>query len=428
MPLVQTFALPPPPGGETTGTAQWLRPALPLAAAVLLVSMVAQFRVPLLPAIGRELVMSPTQLGLVATTFAIGRLALDLPVGRLADRVDPLRLLGYAAGTTTIGSVMLAAAPSAGWVLASSLLLGAASATANTTGMTALSGSAPAARRGSAMALYSGSLLGGQALGPAVSGAIAGLRDWRVASYAAGVLGMVVAVGAAAWHRSDAHVAIERVTSEGGGDDVAELTPAQRAVLYSVGFSVFFTLGAMPQTLVPLIGAAAYDLRVSTIGFALGLGGLSRIVGAAVTGAVSDRISRRAALLPGLALQAGGVGLLAAGGGSGWWLAAIILMSLGSSGTAVGATMLGDRTHGTRLGQTLGRYRFAGDAGLVVGPGLAAFAYDNVGTGAAVALVTGVLAVSTVAAAIVLPETHAPRRAAAAAIEQARAESGGRDD
>lgn len=49
----------------------WVRPALPLAASVMLVSMVAQFRVPLLPDIGRDLAMSASQLGLVATVFAM---------------------------------------------------------------------------------------------------------------------------------------------------------------------------------------------------------------------------------------------------------------------------------------------------------------------------------------------------------------------
>jgi predicted MFS family arabinose efflux permease len=53
--------------------------------AVLGISMLAFFRVPLLPAIGQELSMSAAQLGLVTTIFAAGRLATDIPAGRLAD-------------------------------------------------------------------------------------------------------------------------------------------------------------------------------------------------------------------------------------------------------------------------------------------------------------------------------------------------------
>lgn len=387
----------------------WLRAALPLAASVMLVSMVAQFRVPLLPDIGRELAMSPSSLGLVATVFAVGRLALDLPVGRLADRVDPLKLLAFAAFAMGISSLALAYAPSAGWVLGSSLLLGMASATGNTTGMTALSGAAPAARRGSAMALYSGALLGGQALGPAVAGVVASLGTWRTAALAATALGLLVGAGTAAWRRRAGHVPLRRNTRQGAGDDIVELTGVQRGALYAVCFSVFFTLGAMPQTLVPLIGAIDEGLGTAAIGFAIGVGGVARMLGAAISGAVSDRVSRRAALLPALVLQAGGVALLAVGGGAGVWLAAIILMSLGSSGNGVGATMLGDRTHGSHLGRTLGHYRFWGDIGLVMGPALTAFVYERVGVGPAVALVSGVLVACAVVAGIVVPETYGGR-------------------
>lgn len=383
---------------------------MPLAVAVLLVSMASQFRGPLLPEIGRDLEMSATQLGFVATMFAVGRLAFDLPIGRLADRIDPLRLLAYAALGTALGSILLGAAPAPGWVLVSSLLLGAASATGNTTGMTALSGAAPASRRGTAMAMYSGALLGGQSLGPMVSGAVAGARDWRWASYSGALLGLVVAIGATLWHRRPGHVPLRRAPREFDTDGGPELTPLQRGVLYSVGFSVFFTMGSMPQTLVPLIGAADYDLPVATIGLALGLGGVSRLLAAAVSGQVSDRISRRAALVPGLTMQSAGVGLMAIGGTSSLWLAAIVLMSLGSTGAGVGATMLGDRTTGEKLGHTLGRYRFASDLGLVTGPALAAFVYDRAGRTTAVAMVAAVLLVCAIVATVVLPETYTSAR------------------
>lgn len=383
---------------------------MPLVVAVLLVSMASQFRGPLLPEIGRDLRMSATQLGLVATMFAVGRLTFDLPIGRLADRLDPLRLLAYAALGTAAGSIILGSAPSAGWVLGSSLLLGAASATGNTTGMTALSGAAPASRRGTAMAMYSGALLGGQSLGPMVSGAVAGLSDWRWAAFSAAVLGLVVAVGATLWHRRPGHEPLKRAPRDIDPADGPELTSMQRGVLYSVGFSVFFTMGSMPQTLVPLIGAADYDLPVATIGLALGLGGVSRLLAAAVSGQVSDRISRRAALVPGLTMQSAGVGLMALGGTASLWFAAIVLMSLGSTGAGVGATMLGDRTPGEKLGHTLGHYRFASDMGLVTGPALAAFVYDRAGRTTAVALVAVVLLVCAVVASIVLPETYTSAR------------------
>lgn len=382
----------------------WLRPVLPLAAFVLLVSTIAWVRVPVLPEMGVDLSLSPTELGWVVTAFGLGRLAMDLPAGRLADKVDPLRLFTLAALVMGLASGLLAAAPSLPWVLVAALLLGAGSATSNTTGMTAMSGSAPADRRGSAMALYSGSLLVGQALGPVIGGLAAAAGTWRTAATAAAGLGLLVAVGSALARRGGTGSRIERARRERPEPSGPPLSAVQHLVLFGVAFTVFFTIGAMPQTLIPVIGAEDLGLGSAAIGLALGAGGLSRMVGAGLTGAVSDRISRRAALLPCLVLQAGGVALLAVGDAAVWWLLAIIAMSLGSSGHAVGATMLGDRARPAELGRTLGRYRFAGDIGLVAGPVLAAWIFEVGGRGAAIATVCGVL-VAMVLAATTLPET-----------------------
>jgi MFS family permease len=188
-------------------------------------------------------------------------------------------------------------------------------------------------------------------------------------------------------------------------------------VVSAVGFAVFLTVGAMPQTVLPLVGAGELGLSVTAIGLALGLGGLARIVSAVAAGAVSDRISRRAALLPCLALQTAGVLLLAVDSGTAWWLAAIVLMSLGASAHAVAATVLADRTDPSSLGRSLGKFRFSADLGLVAGPAMAAVVYESWGRVAAVLVVAAVLLVVTAAAVLVLPETgaRADRRRAAQA-------------
>ena len=376
---------------------------------MLLLSTVAWFRVPLLPAIGDDLGMSPTALGWAVTLFGLGRLTMDLPAGRAADRVDPLRMFTLSALVLCAASALLAVAPAPGWVLLAGYLLGAASATGNTTGMTAVSGAAPPERRGSAMALYSGSLLIGQALGPALAGAVTTVGTWRTAAGTAAVLALAVGVGAAVTRRSGAGARLTRARRERPEPDGPPLTSVQQTVLFGVGFSVFFTVGAMPQTLLPLVGSHELSLSTAAIGYAIGAGGVARLLGAALAGGVSDRVSRRAALLPCLVLQAAGVGLLAVGDEIGWWLAAIALMSLGSSGHSVGATMLGDRAPGDALGRALGGYRFAGDIGLVTGPITTAAVYEIAGTTAAVVTVCSVLVVGTVAAAVLLPETG-PRR------------------
>ena len=286
---------------------------------MLLVSTVAWFRVPLLPAVGDELAMTPTGVGWAVTLFGVGRLAMDLPAGRLADRIDPLRLFTASALVLCVASALLAVAGAPGWVLPSGFLLGAASATGNTTGMTAVSGAAPAERRGTAMALYSGALLVGQALGPALAGV--------VTASAPGVPPPGPRrPGAGGRHRGGSlpprglGARLVRARRERQPPDGPPLT-SQQVVLFGVGFSVFFTVGSMPQTLLPLIGSGDLGLTTTSIGLALGAGGLARLAGAAIAGGLSDRVSRRAALMPCLVVQAAGVAVLAApegGPGGGW--------------------------------------------------------------------------------------------------------------
>ena len=119
--------------------------------------------------------------------------------------------------------------------------------------MTTMSGAAPPHRRGSAMALYSGCLLTGQALGPALSGAVAAVGTWRTSAATGALLGLAVTVVALTWETA--------AGTQGGAPSPRSrphgprLRPLERAVLSAIGFGVFFTVGAMPQTLLPLIGA-----------------------------------------------------------------------------------------------------------------------------------------------------------------------------
>jgi len=272
---------------------------------------------------------------------------------------------------------------------------------------------APKRRRGTSLAVYSTALLAGQALGPLAGGTIAAATSWRVAhAVAAGAC--VLLLAAVVWSHLRGGREPGRATPDASAADVPA-APAddggtasrqwrvQRAALLSVSFAMFFTVGAMPQTLLPLIGADL-SLPVGWIGAALGVGGACRLIGGFVGGVLADRVSRRAALLPGLVLQTVGVALVA-GPGVGWWLAGIVVMSLASWSISVGATVLADLAPEGHLGRQLGSFRFVGDVGLILGPLVATQLYDLSGRAAAVASVAVLLVVAAVWCAVSVPET-----------------------
>jgi len=385
----------------TTG---WREPSL-VSTAVLALTAVAFFRVALLPEFGRELSMSTFQLGVMTTVFAVGRLAADIPGGHYADRVSPASLFAISAGGVAMGSLVLGLSVVVLAVYSASFLLGISSATTNATGMTFFSNVGGANHRGTSMAVFSAALLGGQAVGPAAAGLISSAVGWRATMFvgtgAATLVALVLLMSRS--RRPPSPTSREPLQASRHDGKSPSLGPL--LVLQSVSFAVFLTLGSVPQTLVPIIGADELGLGTATIGLALGLGGLARFVGTFIGGRLSDRVSRKAALVPGLLVQGCGVALLAIEPSVATWLAAIVVMSLASYAVSVAATVLGDITDPSRVGTQLGRFRFVGDLGLIAGPLLVTGLFEGLGRVVAFLFVAGVLTAAALLSWRFLPET-----------------------
>jgi len=380
-----------------------------VSSAVLTLTAVAFFRVALLPQLGRDLSMSTFQLGVVTTVFALGRLAADLPGGLLADKMRARRLIALSAVGVTLGSLILGLSLSALAVYAASFLLGISSATTNATGMTFFSNVTDASHRGTSMAVFSAALLGGQAVGPAAAGLISSVGGWRFAMFVGAVVAGVVVPVLLMVRSRPPSTPVSVQSSDPASDDEGPRSLVPLLVLQSVSFAVFLTLGSVPQTLVPIIGANELGLGTAAIGLALGLGGLARLVGTLVGGRLSDRLSRKGALIPGLLIQGFGVALLALDPSVALWLTSIVIMSLASFAVPVAATIIGDITRPTRVGAQLGRFRFVGDLGLIAGPLVVTGLFDGVGREAAFLFVAGILVAAAVLSWRYLPETGGVR-------------------
>jgi predicted MFS family arabinose efflux permease len=381
-----------------------------LAGGVVLAVAVASFmRAPLLPDIGRDLTLTAADLAMITTAFAVGRLVMDLPAGRLADGLPPGQALAGTGVGVAISAALLGTAQSFAQALAGVFFLGVASALTNTTGMTLFATSAPYSRRGSAMAGFSMSLMTGQTLGPAVGGAIAGLAGWRASQTVA--VGIGVGVFAACLLVPAGRASRPADEPPARVDEPGGLSRSQAAALAAVPFAVFFTLGALPQTLLPVIGSGELSLSTAAIGIALGAGGVARFAGSAIAGGVSDRVSRKAALIPSLLGMAVGVLLLVPAPTLGTWLTAIVLLSVASSGIAVAATMIADRVPPATVGRRLGTFRFTGDFGLLAGPALTGLLYQHSGRVAAMLVTAGVLALCALGAGLLVSEPRGSLRA-----------------
>lgn len=378
------------------------RVSIAISAALFLITIAAFLRPPLLPDMGRDLDLTAIGLGALGSVFALGRLLADVPAGRLSDRIPPGRMMSMAAAMVFVGCVILALAPTSTLAFVSMLVLGAGSTWTLTTAQ-AFYATAPRSSRGAAMSVFAGSLLTAQAVGPVVGGALGTAFDWRVAI---GAGALVSAIAVVPFFRVTGTVAPHRASpaaAHGGNDDARPLVLGLIYLLPAVQFSIG---AAMVQTLVPIVADSDLGISAGIVGTALGVGGIARLIAALVTGRIMDTIGRRAAMVPGLALQVAGVAIFAFWEGPvGWWIS-IVLVSFGSIAVNVGTTLLADLSEGGRLGPRLGAFRFTGDGAFLVAPLLAGWLLDRSGRMVATLPLLALTTFVAVGCLIVIPETH----------------------
>jgi MFS family permease len=387
---------------ERTESANFRSRGVLIGGGVFLITIAAFFRVPLVPEIGRDFALSAFGIGALSSAFALGRVLTDMPAGRATDRVSVGPMLAIAALLVSVGSGVMAAAWNTPLVFVGSFLLGIGSSWTLTTAF-AYFATAPRRRRGIAMSMFAAAMLVGQAIGPTVGGWLGELTGWRPTLFiAAGGIGVVGFGFLGIRSLRVVPSAVER--RAGASTDLA--TPIVLRVIYSLPAIQFSIGAAINMTLVPLVADEDLGLGVAVIGLALGAGGIARLVGALIAGQLSDRVSRRAALIPGLILQVAGLAVFAyLGGRFGWWLA-ILLLALGSIPVNVGSTMLADLSEQGGLGERLGRFRFTGDATFLVAPLITGYLYEHGGRTIATLPLLAATVVVAVAAVIVLPETR----------------------
>lgn len=376
-----------------------------MGAGLFAITAIAFLRPPLLPAIGRDLGLSALGLGGLGSVFALGRLTADFPAGRFTDRSRPGTMMAIAAAMVAGGSLAFGLSPVAIVAFVAAFGLGIGS-TWTLTGSMAFFARAPRAGRGMSMSFFAAALLVGQAVGPALGGLMGSLWDWRVAM----VVGAVAAASLVPFFMRNPGVAPSAEQRDDSSEKGERVPKRILAVLYMLP-AVQFSIGAaMIQTLVPIVGDDELGLGAATVGLAIGLGGIARLVGALVSGRVSDGIGRKWALVPGLSLQLAGLLAFAlASGILAWWLA-ILGLTLGSVAVNVGSTILADLTPEGGLGRRLGAFRFAGDLAFLVTPVLSGALYELDGRLLGTLPLLALTATATLGSLMVLPETL-PRRA-----------------
>ncbi len=378
-----------------------------------------------LPLIGREdfgLSSSTAVVSFVAA-FGLAKAFTNLGAGTYASRLGRRRLLiaGWALAVPV--PLLIAIAPSWGWVVAANVLLGVNQGLAWSMTVVMKIDLVGPRRRGFALGVNEAAGYGGVALAAAATGWLASefaARDVLVVAGAA--IALVALVVSVAFVRDTAeHVALEQASHHSGNEEVAPpmreafpdaswRAPALRSA--SQAGLVNNLNDALAWGLVPLY-LAANGAGAGGIGLVAGLYPAVWGIGQIWTGHWSDRVGRKPLIVAGMLLQAAALGLLAAGSGA-VGAAAVAAAVLGAGTALVYPTLIAaisDAVTPVARASMLGVYRFWRDMGYVAGALIAGLVADALGFGGAIGVVAGLTAASGLWVVLDMPRAPVDRAA-----------------
>jgi MFS family permease len=350
--------------------------------------------------------------------FGLAKSLTNLAAGVGAERAGRRRLLiaGWLAALPV--PLLIAVAPSWGWVVAANVLLGINQGLAWSMTVVMKIDLVGPRRRGFALGLNEAAGYGGVAVAAAVSGWLAAefaARDVLVAGGAAvAVLALIVSV---AFVRDTAgHVQLEQ---RSGGHDSDEEPPGLRKAFADGSYRrpelracsqaglVNNLNDALAWGLVPLF-LAANGASAGQIGLVAGIYPAVWGVGQIFAGRWSDRVGRKPLIVAGMLLQALALAALAVSAGA-VALTALTAVILGAGTALVYPTLIAaisDAVSPVVRAPAVGVYRFWRDMGYVAGGLVAGVAADAIGYGGAIAVVAGLTAASGIWVALELKGGH----------------------
>ena len=355
--------------------------------------------------------------------FGLAKSLTNLAAGALAERVGRRRLLiaGWAVALPV--PLLVALAPSWGWVVAANLFLGVNQGlTWSMTVLMKIDLVGPK-RRGLALGLNEAAGYGGVAVAAAASGWLAGEFVARDVLVIAGfvVAAIALAISVLFVRDTGAHVVLEQARHHAGADRAApRLRDAFLATSFrNPGLRACSQAGlvnnlndALAWGLVPLF-LATNGASPGQIGLVAGIYPAVWGMGQIWTGHWSDSVGRKPLIVAGMLLQAAALAMLSGSGGA-VTMAAFAAIVLGAGTAFVYPTLIAaisDSVTPVARAATVGVYRFWRDMGYVVGGLAVGLLADAIDPAATIAVVAGLTALSGLWVALGLPRAGARRSA-----------------
>jgi len=337
--------------------------------------------VPVLPDLAAGFGAGPTTIGLLFASFGVTLLAVSLPMGALSDRMGrkgPMlaalallaastALFGYARGLTTL--------------FAARMLQGVADAVTWVVGLALVADLYGPDERGRALGIVMSGTGLGVIIGPSLGGWLYEIGGIRLPFLV--VSGLALAAFAAF-----AAVAPDSRGS-GAGMPLRKVLAVRGVAVCAAAVVIGAATIAMLEPVLPLFFEARLGLRPGAVGTLFAVAALASSLVHPVYGRLSDRWGSRRLMLAGLVasgltlpvLQASAGPLSAALAMALAWAALSLIVTPSLAYMAEAASAAGLGSHGVAYGV----YNVAWAAGLMAGPSLGGFLFEQIGFGALVA-------------------------------------------
>jgi MFS family permease len=314
---------------------------------------------PILPLYLVSFGASSTVIGAVMAVFTVTATATRIPVGLLIDRIGRKPFLIAGVALFAVGNFGYLWAPGILLMLPFRMLHGVGWSGCTTAVATLAADIAPQKRRGELIGYAAmASSLGG-AIGPVAGFALLQRFDFSGVFFGAAAL-LFVSLILAAFVKEPEHG--PRNNHRQRWIDLLVI-PETLLPALAVAFLSFGHGGIL--TFLPI---HALKLGLENPGLWFGLYALCLLLSRPVAGPLSDRISRRAVIIPGLILNLLGIGILALASSPAWLMAAAVVGGFGT-GAAQPAlmTVAVDQTAPQRRGQSMAQYQCFYDLGIGLG-------------------------------------------------------------
>jgi DHA1 family multidrug resistance protein-like MFS transporter len=333
---------------------------------------------PILALYARHFGINMALVGLIITSFAFASVVVDIPAGRIAERLGRRPTLLAGCLVLAAGSVGCALAPDYWLFLMCRLIQGTGYALYTTTAMIMLTDISNVHNRGNNMGLYMGSTWIGFGLGP-LSGGFIGQYFGLSAVFLVYAFFCVLAAIWAYLRLPETRPFKTQQANQEEGDQPqpngASLSIKNLMVnrdfmlICLVAFCIFFTNNGSRYQILPLLSYDRLHLTPSEIGIAVTIIAVANIIMLTFIGRVSDKVGRKVMVLPGCMLIAISLVMWALSTNYAFMMLSCVIFGIGLGTTGpIPAAYVADILSGQNVSGGMSVFRAACDLGFVVGP------------------------------------------------------------